>query len=310
MELPPRDLGSHSLRIGASHSCIEFLKNRHDPPTPTVVSIWKGAVSSLGVLKPWAGFSGEKPMLDWEFWRQQHPLLHGINHLPASDLRFIPCPGMRARGRGESGGQWSRGVPQHPSPSWMHPTIPAPLGPFLRRVGPRTGLGRRPSASRRRRRRRRGGERPCRSFARCGKGEKGGRLSRCFPNLGGTPFPGPQPGQEWPGCHHSPQWNGTTLGRPQKPRSGFGGVGGCRWRPPRSRPPPIPHCSRLGGRRRSRAKGQREGRREGGRRDVLEPPVMLVELLFQAACVSLFLSSGQGRVYPARKKPASFAVER
>ncbi|NXD30440.1 VWCE protein, partial [Spelaeornis formosus] len=40
------------------------------------------------------------------------------------------------------------------------------------------------------------------------------------------------------------------------------------------------------------------------------PPVMLVELLFQAACVSLFLSSGQGRVYPARKKPASFAVER
>ncbi|XP_039559432.1 von Willebrand factor C and EGF domain-containing protein isoform X2 [Passer montanus] len=37
---------------------------------------------------------------------------------------------------------------------------------------------------------------------------------------------------------------------------------------------------------------------------------MLVELLFQAACVSLFLSSGQGRVYPARKKPASFAVER
>ncbi|KAF4797537.1 von Willebrand factor C and EGF domain-containing protein [Turdus rufiventris] len=37
---------------------------------------------------------------------------------------------------------------------------------------------------------------------------------------------------------------------------------------------------------------------------------MLVELLFQAASVSLFLSSGQGRVYPARKKPASFAVER
>ncbi|XP_014734199.1 PREDICTED: von Willebrand factor C and EGF domain-containing protein [Sturnus vulgaris] len=37
---------------------------------------------------------------------------------------------------------------------------------------------------------------------------------------------------------------------------------------------------------------------------------MLVELLFQAACVSLFLSSGQGRVYPARKKPGSFAVER
>ncbi|KAI1232720.1 hypothetical protein IHE44_0006558 [Lamprotornis superbus] len=29
-----------------------------------------------------------------------------------------------------------------------------------------------------------------------------------------------------------------------------------------------------------------------------------------AACVSLFLSSGQGRVYPARKKPGSFAVER
>ncbi|KFM00376.1 von Willebrand factor C and EGF domain-containing protein, partial [Aptenodytes forsteri] len=40
------------------------------------------------------------------------------------------------------------------------------------------------------------------------------------------------------------------------------------------------------------------------------PPVMLVELLFQAACVSLFLPGGQGRVYPGRKKPASFAVER
>ncbi|XP_076199787.1 von Willebrand factor C and EGF domain-containing protein isoform X1 [Aptenodytes patagonicus] len=37
---------------------------------------------------------------------------------------------------------------------------------------------------------------------------------------------------------------------------------------------------------------------------------MLVELLFQAACVSLFLPGGQGRVYPGRKKPASFAVER
>lgn len=100
---------------------------------------------------------------------------------------------------------------------------------------------------------------------------------------------------------------GVTPG----PRLGLGGGWvGAAGDPPRSRPPPIPHCSRLGGRRRSRAKGQREGRREGGRRDVLEPPVMLVELLFQAACVSLFLSSGQGRVYPARKKPASFAVER
>uniref|UniRef100_A0A8C4KML7 von Willebrand factor C and EGF domains n=1 Tax=Dromaius novaehollandiae TaxID=8790 RepID=A0A8C4KML7_DRONO len=37
---------------------------------------------------------------------------------------------------------------------------------------------------------------------------------------------------------------------------------------------------------------------------------MLVELLFQAACVSLFLPGGQGRVYPGRKKPVSFAVER
>ncbi|NXX18298.1 VWCE protein, partial [Podargus strigoides] len=40
------------------------------------------------------------------------------------------------------------------------------------------------------------------------------------------------------------------------------------------------------------------------------PPVMLVELFLQAACVSLFLPGGQGRVYPGRKKPASFAVER
>ncbi|XP_051632913.1 von Willebrand factor C and EGF domain-containing protein isoform X1 [Manacus candei] len=37
---------------------------------------------------------------------------------------------------------------------------------------------------------------------------------------------------------------------------------------------------------------------------------MLVELLFQAACVSLLLSSGQARGYPGRKKPGSFAVER
>ncbi|XP_062432559.1 von Willebrand factor C and EGF domain-containing protein isoform X2 [Rhea pennata] len=37
---------------------------------------------------------------------------------------------------------------------------------------------------------------------------------------------------------------------------------------------------------------------------------MLVKLLFQAACASLFLQSGQGRVYPGRKKPANFAVER
>ncbi|XP_035182514.1 von Willebrand factor C and EGF domain-containing protein isoform X2 [Oxyura jamaicensis] len=37
---------------------------------------------------------------------------------------------------------------------------------------------------------------------------------------------------------------------------------------------------------------------------------MLLELLVQAACVSLFLPGGQGRVYPGRKKPASFAVER
>ncbi|XP_029821811.1 von Willebrand factor C and EGF domain-containing protein [Manacus vitellinus] len=36
---------------------------------------------------------------------------------------------------------------------------------------------------------------------------------------------------------------------------------------------------------------------------------MLVELLFQAACVSLLLSSGQARGYPGRKKPGSFAVE-
>ncbi|NXG10680.1 VWCE protein, partial [Sakesphorus luctuosus] len=41
------------------------------------------------------------------------------------------------------------------------------------------------------------------------------------------------------------------------------------------------------------------------------PPVMLVGLLLQAACVSLLLSSGQARGYPGgRKKPGSFAVER
>ncbi|NXN99723.1 VWCE protein, partial [Rhinopomastus cyanomelas] len=40
------------------------------------------------------------------------------------------------------------------------------------------------------------------------------------------------------------------------------------------------------------------------------PPVMLVELLLQAAWVSLLLPAGQSRGYQARKKPASFAVER
>ncbi|XP_064019389.1 LOW QUALITY PROTEIN: von Willebrand factor C and EGF domain-containing protein [Pogoniulus pusillus] len=37
---------------------------------------------------------------------------------------------------------------------------------------------------------------------------------------------------------------------------------------------------------------------------------MLVELLFHAACVSLFFPGSQGRVYPGKKKPTSFAVER
>ncbi|XP_031469796.1 LOW QUALITY PROTEIN: von Willebrand factor C and EGF domain-containing protein [Phasianus colchicus] len=37
---------------------------------------------------------------------------------------------------------------------------------------------------------------------------------------------------------------------------------------------------------------------------------MLVVLLVRAACVSLLLPGGQGRVYSERKKPASFAVER
>ncbi|XP_053924793.1 von Willebrand factor C and EGF domain-containing protein isoform X2 [Cuculus canorus] len=65
--------------------------------------------------------------------------------------------------------------------------------------------------------------------------------------------------------------------------------------------------------RRPVPRGRREGRQEGRRWEAsrwLEPPVMLVELLFQAACVSLFFPSCQGRVYPGRKKPASFAVER
>uniref|UniRef100_A0A8C2YCC7 von Willebrand factor C and EGF domains n=1 Tax=Coturnix japonica TaxID=93934 RepID=A0A8C2YCC7_COTJA len=37
---------------------------------------------------------------------------------------------------------------------------------------------------------------------------------------------------------------------------------------------------------------------------------MLVALLVRAACVSLLLPGGQGRVYSGRKKPVSFAVER
>ncbi|NXF12897.1 VWCE protein, partial [Smithornis capensis] len=38
--------------------------------------------------------------------------------------------------------------------------------------------------------------------------------------------------------------------------------------------------------------------------------VMLVELLFQAACVSLLLGGGQARGYPGRKKPGSFVERR
>ncbi|NXG13882.1 VWCE protein, partial [Grallaria varia] len=40
------------------------------------------------------------------------------------------------------------------------------------------------------------------------------------------------------------------------------------------------------------------------------PPVMLRELLFQAACVSLLLSGGHSRANPGRKNPGSFAVGR
>ncbi|XP_068800315.1 von Willebrand factor C and EGF domain-containing protein isoform X4 [Struthio camelus] len=125
---------------------------------------------------------------------------------------------------------------------------------------------------------------------------------------------------------------------PPVPRAGAGDARRGGWRvgsrrlPPAALPGPL-RCSRLppppalfpapAGRRRSRAKGQhavgaraaKAGGRQAGRQALgacrgLEPPVMLVELLFQAACVSLFLPGGQGRVYPGRKKPASFAVER
>lgn len=37
---------------------------------------------------------------------------------------------------------------------------------------------------------------------------------------------------------------------------------------------------------------------------------MFAELLFQAACVSVFLEGAQGRVYTGRKKLSNFAVER
>lgn len=119
------------------------------------------------------------------------------------------------------------------------------------------------------------------------------------------------------------------------PTRGVGGEPG----PPRRSPLSPPSTPRIvpgpAGGRRSRAKGQhavgaravprraapcravppgkagrQEGRQEGSAASVLEPPVMLLELLVQAACVSLFLPGGQGRVYPGRKKPASFAVER
>ncbi|XP_037993229.1 von Willebrand factor C and EGF domain-containing protein isoform X2 [Motacilla alba alba] len=149
----------------------------------------------------------------------------------------------------------------------MHPTIPAPLGPFLRRVGPRAGLGRRPSASRRSRRRRRGGERPCRIFARCGKGEKGGRLSRCFPNLGGDPVPRRAAGAGMAGMPPLAPDERDNLGVTPGPPCGFGGGG---WVPLVTPPALAPLQSRIvpgsagGGGAGPRASGKAGGKAGAG----------------------------------------------
>lgn len=95
-----------------------------------MVFIWKGAVSCLGDPNPWAGFCGDKAMLDWEFWRQQRLLLHGINHLPASNLCFISCPGMGAQGRGESGDHQSGVSHSIPLPPGCIPPSRLHLAPF------------------------------------------------------------------------------------------------------------------------------------------------------------------------------------
>nr|XP_047908997.1 von Willebrand factor C and EGF domain-containing protein isoform X1 [Anser cygnoides] len=155
------------------------------------------------------------------------------------------------------------------------------------------------------------------------------------------PPPAPAPRRRWGGPAGDPVPGDTTVSPGRGARPGLGepgrrrvsiptrvpprGVGGEPG-PPRRSPLSPPSTPRIvpgpAGGRRSRAKGQhavgaraaeegrQEGRQEGSAASVPEPPVMLLELLVQAACVSLFLPGGQGRVYPGRKKPASFAVER
>lgn len=57
-------------------------------------------------------------------------------------------------------------------------------------------------------------------------------------------------------------------------------------------------------------RGRKEGALKGASLVDWETPVMFAELLFQAACVSVFLPGAQGRAYTGRKKLANFAVER
>lgn len=256
------------------------------------------------------------------------------------DLRSSPRPG---EGRRAGNGGWWWGHPSvrvlgsnPPPPLSLRPTVPLPLWPLYLLVGPRAGLGRRPSAARREEEEGWGEAMPelCQMWER----REGETLSLPLPAAAGTPSRRSPPDTHRPARNRdgAAATERASLGvsiptatpclPPPPPPPPVSGVGGERVPmafPPRSRLPPPPALfSATAGGRRSRAKGQhavgaraaeagrkaRERGRQGGRQP--EPPVMLVELFFQAACVSLVLPGGQGRVYPARKKPASFAVER
>lgn len=259
---------------------------------------------------------------------------------------FAPCsiiylPATFASGQGR--GCFAPGGPRStPRPS-LRPSPPAPLhfGPFICCVLLFGGSPRRAGKAAQCRQEEEEGwgeARPelCQMWER----REGGTLAaRSLPTP--PPPPAPAPRRRWGGPAGDPVPGDTTVSPGRGARPGLGepgrrrvsiptrvpprGVGGEPG-PPRRSPLSPPSTPRIvpgpAGGRRSRAKGQhavgaraaeegrQEGRQEGSAASVPEPPVMLLELLVQAACVSLFLPGGQGRVYPGRKKPASFAVER
>ena len=163
-----------------------------------------------------------------------------IIYLP---FTFASAPG-RAQGRSGWRGFGPHGAPRRALP---HCTL-APLSAACSSlVGPRAGLGRQPSAARRRRRRRRrrrGGERPARSFARCGKGESGGDAELRSPPLqrAGTPSLGEEEEEEEVGGGGAEGRRGREA-RPEHPHARSPAPGQRRIGAPRRAPlclPPPP----------------------------------------------------------------------